>query len=156
MITDNPALIQFIKYAVAGALATMTHIVVFHLAGWKIFPVLQAKDLAVRFFKLTITATDDAARARNSMICNGIAFLISNMVAYIINVAWVFHGGRYNFILEILFFYAVSGISVFLGTLLMSVLIRRYGLLTTYAFGANILAEVLLNYVVRKFFIFSG
>ncbi len=156
MIIDNAALIQFLKYAVAGALATITHIIVFHLAGWKIFPVLQAKDHAVRFFKLSITSIDDAARARNSMFCNGIAFLFSNMVAYITNVLWVFHGGKYTFIIEILLFYAVSGISVFLGTMLMSALIRRFGLLTTYAFGANILVEVLLNYVVRKFFIFSG
>jgi hypothetical protein len=38
----------------------------------------------------------------------------------------------------------------------MGFLIRRFGMLTTYAFGANILAALLINYVMRKFFIFNG
>ena len=58
--------------------------------------------------------------------------------------------------IEILLFYAVSGISVFLGTMLMGILIKRFGLLTTYAFGTNIFTAVMINYAVRKFFIFSG
>jgi len=155
-IIDTPALIQFIKYALAGVLATVTHIIIFHLIGWKIFPVLQPRDHAVRFFKLPIRSIDDATRARNSMITNGIAFFVSNMVAYITNILWVFQGGKYNFIIEILLFYAVSGTSVFIGTMLMGLLIRRFGLLTTYAFSANIFTAVMLNYVMRKFFIFSG
>jgi putative flippase GtrA len=156
MTSNQAALIQFIKYALAGGLATLTHIIVFHLVGWKFFPSLQAKDHAVKFFKLSIRTVSDATRARNSMISNGIAFLISNMVAYVTNVLWVFQGGRYHFIIELLLFYIVSGISVFLGTLLMGLLIKRFGLLTTYAFGANIFTAVMINYAVRKFIIFSG
>ena len=53
-------------------------------------------------------------------------------------------------------FYAVSGISVFLGTILMGFLINRFGILTTYAFGSNIFTAVMINYAVRKFFIFHG
>ena len=78
------------------------------------------------------------------------------MVAYIINVLWVFEAGKYPIIIEILLFYAVSGISVFLGTLLMGILIKRFGLLTTYAFGSNIVTAILINYAMRKFFIFHG
>jgi putative flippase GtrA len=156
MTINNEAVIQFIKYGLAGGLATLTHIVIFHLIGWKIFPALQEKDHAVRIFKLKIRAVNDYSRARNSMICNCLAFLVANMVAYITNVLWVFHGGRHHIFIEILLFYAVSGISVFLGTILMGILIKRFGLLTTYAFGANIFTAVMINYVVRKFFIFSG
>ena len=156
MHIDPATLIQFIRYALAGALATLTHIIIFHLIAWKIFPALQAKDPAVRFLKLSIRPINDATRARNSMISNCIAFLISNMVAYITNVLWVFQGGKYNLALEILLFYTVSGISVFLGTMLMTMLIKRFGILTTYAFIANIFTAVLLNYIVRKFVIFSG
>ena len=156
MSIDNGALLQFIKYALAGGLATCTHIGVFHLVGWKFFPSLQAGDFAVKFFKLSIRKVSDATRARNSMIANFIAFLVSNMVAYITNILWVFQGGKYHFLLEILLFYAVSGVSVFLGTMLMGGLIRRFGLLTTYAFGANIFTAVMINYAVRKYFIFFG
>jgi putative flippase GtrA len=155
-LLNNPAIIQFIKYALAGGLATLTHIAIFHLLAWKIFPSLQEKDHAVRFFHLTIRKVNDATRARNSMIGNILAFLVANMVAYIANILFVFQAGKYHIVIEILLFYAVSGLSAFLGTMLMGVLIRRFGLLTTYAFGANIFTAVMFNYVMRKFFIFHG
>ncbi|HBG20617.1 MAG: hypothetical protein A2X81_05450 [Desulfobacterales bacterium GWB2_56_26] len=156
MIFDNPALVQFIKYAVAGGVATVTHIVIFHFIAWKMFPCLQEKDHAVRILKLTIRKVNDATRARNSMIGNLIAFMIANMVAYIANILFVFQGGKYHIVIEILLFYAVSGLSTFLGTMLMGLLIRRFHLLTTYAFGANIFTAVMFNYALRKFFIFYG
>lgn len=156
MNIDNAALVQFIKYALAGGLATVTHIIVFHLVGWKIFPVLQQKDHAVRLFQLSVRSVRNTDRARNSMICNCIAFLFSNMVAYITNILWVFQGGKYHFIIEILLFYAVSGISTFIGTMLMGILIKRFGILTTFAFGSNIFTAVMINFALRKFFIFSG
>ena len=156
MIFDNPALVQFIKYAVAGGVATVTHIVIFHFIAWKMFPCLQEKDHAVRILKLTIRKVNDATRARNSMIGNLIAFMIANMVAYIANILFVFQGGKYHIVIEILLFYAVSGLSTFLGTMLMGLLIRQFHLLTTYAFGANIFTAVMFNYALRKFFIFYG
>ena len=156
MALDSEAVIQFIKYGLAGGIATITHIIIFHLIAWKIFPALQEKDHAVQLFNLTIKKVNDATRARNSMIGNFIAFLISNMVAYITNILWVFEGGKYPFLIEILLFYCVSGISVFLGTMLMGILIRRFGMLTTYAFSSNIVTAVMINYVMRKFFIFHG
>jgi len=153
---DAAAIIQFIKYALAGGLATIVHILVFHVIAWKFFPALEKKDLAVKFFKLSIRQVNDATRSRNSMISNFIAFLVSNMVAYITNILWVFEGGKYNFIIEIFLFYCVSGLSMFLGTMLMGFLIKRLGLLTTYAFASNIVTAVMINYAVRKFFIFHG
>lgn len=153
---DTPAVLQFIKYVLAGGLATVTHIIIFHLIAWKVFPALQEKDHAVRFFKLNIRNINVTTRARNSMICNFIAFLIANMVAYITNILFVFQGGKYPIVIEILLFYAVSGVSAILGTMLMGVLIRRFGLLTTYAFVANIFTAVMINFVMRKFFIFNG
>ena len=156
MSLDTNSILQFVKYALAGVLAGVTHIIVFHLISWKIFPALQEKDHAVRFFNLTIRKINDTTRARNSMISNFIAFLISNMVAYITNILFVFQGGKYHFVLEIFLFYMVSGVSTFLGTILMGILIRRFGLLTTYAFVSNIFTAVMFNYVMRKFFIFNG
>ena len=156
MSLENPSILQFIKYALAGGLAGVTHIIIFHLIAWKIFPSLQEKDHAVRFFNLTIWKINDTTRARNSMIGNFIAFLISNMVAYITNILFVFQGGKYHLIIEIFLFYAVSGVSTFLGTMLMGILIRRFGLLTTYAFVSNIFTAVVFNYAMRKFFIFNG
>ncbi len=153
---DNANLVQFIKYALAGGLATVTHILVFHLTAWLLFPALQEKDHLVRLCNLRLRPIEERYRARNSMICNTLAFLISNLVAYITNILWVFEAGRHPFVIEILLFYAVSGISILIGTLLMGFLIKRFGMLTTYAFAANIFSAVMINYAVRKFFIFSG
>lgn len=153
---ESDTIIQFIKYALAGGLATAVHIAVFHVIAWKIFPALQPHDHAVRLFRLRIREINDYQRARNSMICNALAFLVANMVAYLTNIMWVFERGRHGFLVEISLFYLVSGISVALGTSLMGVLIRRFGMLTTYAFAANIVTAVLINYAVRKFFIFQG
>jgi putative flippase GtrA len=50
----------------------------------------------------------------------------------------------------------VSGFSILLGTLLMGFLIKRFGMLTTYAFVANIVTAVMINYAMRKFVIFHG
>lgn len=156
MTIDPSAIVQFVKYALVGGLATAVHIVIFHLVAWKVFPSLQERDHAVRLLGLKIRQVNDATRSRNSMIGNFLAFLVANMVAYICNVLFVFQAGKYHVVIEILLFYAVSGLSAALGTMLMGVLIRRFGLLTTYAFGANIVTAVMFNYVMRKFFIFNG
>ena len=92
-------------------------------------------------------------RSRNSMISNVLAFLAANMVAYIYQYSLGIRGWeRHHFIIEILLFYAVSGIAAFIGTGLMGVLIRRFGILTTYAFASNIFTAVMINYAVEKIF----
>jgi len=148
--------IQFIKYGIGGGLATGVHIVIFHLTAWKIFPALQKNDFFVKYFKLSVPELDDATRSRNSMIDHGVTFVFSNFCAYVINILWVFEGGRHGFWVEIGLFYLVSGVSIAICTAFMGFLIKRFGMRTTYAFMANIVAAVLINYAMRKFFIFKG
>jgi len=156
MQRDAGPVVQFLKYAIAGGIATMTHIFIFHACAWKVFPALQDDDHAVRLFKLHLPPQEDRIRARNSMIDNTIAFMLSNFVAYLINIHWVFEPGRHRFLVEIGLFYAVSGVSVVLGTAIMGYLIRRFGMLTTYAFLANLVTALLINFAMRKFVIFRG
>ena len=148
--------IQFVKYGISGCIAVAAHILVFHLVAWKMFFALQSNDWFVRLFNLPIREVDDGTRSQNSMLSNVFAFMISNLVAYIINVYWVFVPGRYHWIVEIVLFYLVSGASLVIGTTIMGFLIRRFGMLTTYAFGSNIFTALLINYAMRKFFIFKG
>jgi putative flippase GtrA len=153
---DSANLLQFIKYAIGGCVATATHIIIFHLVAWKVFYALQADDWFVRVFNLPIEELDDATRSRNSMLGNAAAFLVSNLVAYLINIYWVFIPGRYRWVIEIALFYLVSGVAIAIGTSIMGVLIKRFGMLTTYAFGSNLIAALLINYAMRKYFIFNG
>jgi hypothetical protein len=117
MTAEN--LFQFIRYGISGCIAVSTHIVVFHLVAWKMFFALQPNDWFVKFLKLPVRELDNATRARNSMWANGIAFVVSNLVAYLINIYWVFVPGRYYWIIEIGLFYLVSGVAIIIGTLLM-------------------------------------
>lgn len=149
-------LVQFIKYAIAGGIATVTHIIVFHLAAWKMFPALQRNDSAVQYLHLPVVDMDVETRARNSMLDNGIAFIFSNFVAYVINIYWVFHPGKHAWYVEIGLFYLVSGVSIAIGTTIMGFLIRRYSMRTTYAFLANLATSLLINFAMRKFVIFKG
>ena len=153
---DSNTLIQFIKYAISGCVATAIHIAIFHLVAWKVFIALQAEDWFVKVFNLRIQEADDATRSRNAMLSNTTAFLVSNLAAYLINIYWVFVPGRYHWIVEIALFYLVSGVAIAIGTFIMGGLIRRFGMLTSYAFTANLFAALMINYGMRKFFIFNG
>jgi putative flippase GtrA len=85
-----------------------------------------------------------------------LAFMIANMVAYILNIKFVFKPGRHHWLVEVGLFYAVSGVSMVLGTLLMWWLIRQFSMSTDIAFFANIVTAVLINYAMRKYVIFKG
>ena len=153
---ESSNLVQFVKYGISGGIATCTHIIFFHLAAWKMFFALEPDDWFVKIFNLPIHELDNSTRSRNSMKANAVAFLIANLVAYFINVYWVFVPGRYHWITEIALFYLVSAVALVIGTSIMGFLIRRFGILTTYAFGSNVFAGLMINYAMRKFFIFSG
>jgi putative flippase GtrA len=153
---EHGPLVQFIKYAIAGGVATVVHIAVFYCLALWAFPALGQNDVVAKLLHVNVTLVSDAMRSRNSMINNGIAFLFSNAVAYSINVLWVFESGRHHRVLEFAFFCMVSGISMVIGTALMGFLIRQFGLMTTVAFGANALVSLMINYILRKKLIFKG
>jgi putative flippase GtrA len=154
--SNHGPMVQFIKYGIAGAAATLVHVLLFYLMASLVLPALSHGDVTARLLGLPVTDVSDALRARNSMINNVVAFLFSNLTAYLININWVFEPGRHHPALEILFFYLVSGVSVLIGSSLMGFLIHRYGTTTTVAFGANVLVSLMINYVMRKFVVFKG
>lgn len=153
---DAPPFVQFVKYGLAGGIATATHILMFFLAGFFLFPCVSAEDPLVKLFGLAAPAVVEALRARHAVFSNMAAFLVSNTVCYIINRLFVFRPGRHHIAIEFLLFLAVSAVSMAVGTTLMGVLIKQFGMQTTYAFGANILSSLAINYVMRKFFVFKG
>jgi putative flippase GtrA len=148
--------VQFIKYGIGGAAATTVHIIIFSLMAWLVLPALTSRELVVRLFDLQVPEIPDAVRAQRAAIDNVVAFLFSNLTAYLINILWVFKRGRHHWAVEILFFYAVSGVSLLIGTLLQTWLIQHYGLTTTVSFGANLVTALFINFAMRKFVIFKG
>ena len=148
--------IQFVKYGIAGGLAVLTHMFVFYLFSWKIIPALESTDKIVALLGLSVPGNiDHATRALRAVLNAGIAFLFSNLVAYLVNKAWVFHSGRHHWVLEMTLFYLVSGISFGIGEFLMWVQIRYFEWSTSIAFVSVIVISALINYAMRKFFIFA-
>ncbi len=151
-------LVQFIKYGLAGGAATSVHLIVFYTMALWVLPALTADDPIFRFLGQDSSAAmvDSVVRAKRAALDNGAAFLLSNLSAYILNILWVFKRGRHHWILEILMFYAVSGVSMLLGTIMQTWLIVHLGMATTLAFGANMITALLINYGMRKYIIFKG
>lgn len=150
-------LIQFVKYGLAGGVATLVHLIVFYTMAIWVLPALSANDPIFRFLGQAVPSTmvDSIVRAKRAALDNGVAFLLSNLTAYILNVLWVFKRGKHHWALEILMFYVVSGASLLLGTVMQTWLIVHLGLTTTLAFGANMITALLINYGMRKFVIFK-
>jgi putative flippase GtrA len=98
----------------------------------------------------------DAHRARNALINNCIAFMIANVVAYVTNVMFVFKPGAHGPVMEFLLFTGGSGASFLISQLAGPYLIKRFGLPTQVALGTNVVASMLLNFVIRKFIVFKG
>ena len=149
-------LVQFIKYGISGGVATAVHITIFSIMAWLVIPALTDREIVVRLFHVSVQPVSDSVRARNAAIDNFVAFIFSNMTAYLLNILWVFKRGRHHWLVEVALFYAVSGVSMLIGTMLQTWLIAHYGLTTTVAFVANMVTALLINFAMRKFIIFKG
>ena len=149
--------VQFIKYAFCGGVAVFADIVAFFLLAWLVFPALTSDETIVKLFHLDIVEVPDSEFFRILNLCIGktLAFFISNTVAYLLNILFVFRSGKHSRLKEMGLFYLVSGISVGIGIAL--------GALITFFFHSDgivfylttAISTMLINFVARKFIIFK-
>ncbi len=64
---DAPPLVQFVKYGLAGGLATATHVLTFFLVGFLLFPCVTPEDPLVKLFGLHAPDVVDELRARYAL-----------------------------------------------------------------------------------------
>ncbi|WP_168433229.1 GtrA family protein [Pontiella sulfatireligans] len=152
---DHPG-IQFLKYVFCGGCAFAADVVTFFIVAWLFFPALTEDDVFVRIFGLQVAPVDEHLRVVNFRICTGIAFLVSNMTAYVLNVRFVFKAGKHSRWKELGLFYLVSGISIVIGMEAGAMMIGVFGLSTSFSYMAKAVSATLINYAARKFFIFHG
>jgi putative flippase GtrA len=148
--------IQFFKYSLCGGTAMTIDMATFFLVAWLLFPALTENDILVRWFGMEVVAVPEHVRIVNFCIGNAMAFMVSNLTAYILNVLFVFKAGKHNRWKEVGLFYLVSGISVGIGVALGAVLIRGFGLSTTFSYIAKAVSTTLINFAARKYIIFRG
>lgn len=146
--------IQFIKYAIAGGIATVVDMVTFFLCAWLLLPALKADEHLVQLLGLHVTPLADSVRAVHYAVDMVIAFFFSNTTAYIIDVLWVFHPGRHSRWKEFTLFFAVSATAMVVGTALGAGMIKWFGLGAAISYVAKAVAALAINYAGRKFFVF--
>ncbi len=153
---DTHVSVQFLKYGIGGVIAFAVDILVFFAVALTVLPSLLPDEYIVQFLNVDVPVIEETVRERNFVINSVIAFVFSNLTAYVINVLWVFHGGKHRRHMEITLFYVISIISVIAGTVMGWGMIRFLSLTTEAAFGGRILAAVMINFLGRKYIVFKG
>ncbi len=151
--------IQFVKYGIAGGVATGTQVLVFFALSLWVWPAMLADTgidaLLVNWLGVEMVEISPALRQRNFVINNVLAFVLANVVAYGLNVYWVFHPGRHRRHVEMALFFIVSAVSMGIGVQIGVGIMRLFQATTTVAQIGNVLAAVLINFVCRKYFVFK-
>lgn len=154
---DCGAFWQFVKYAAIGVLATAVQTAVFYLLAATCLKCLEGGDWAVKWLGFPAAAgVSDAARAIRFAAATAAGFAVSNVFCWLMDRWFVFTPGKYRWYRELAYFFAVSGFAMLLATLTGSVLIARFGMMTTLAVAVEVLLSFAVNYAMRKFFIFRG
>lgn len=148
--------LQFLKYSACGGTALAVDMLVFYLVAWLLFPALTEDDLVVRALGLQIDVIPEHVRSLNFFIGSVIAFMASNLTAYILNVLFVFKAGKHSRWKEVGLFYLVSAISIGIAAGIGVLLIQVFGLSTTSCYIAKAVSATLINYAARKYIIFHG
>ena len=152
---DAGPVAQFVKYMLSGGIATGVDVFVFYLVSATLLPALAENDPVRRFLPVRV-CEDNRRRSRRFIANTCIAFVFSNLTAWILNRLFVFTPGRHDLVSEIALFYLVSGVALAIGTFLGWCMIRYLKLSTTSSYLGKLVGALLVNYVCRRFFIFQG
>lgn len=139
---DAPVWFQFLKYAACGGLATVIYLVVV-FALVRAFPDRVSEDLP------------DRVRALHLNLFQALAFVPANVVAYLLNRAFVFTPGRHPARREFALFLAVAVLSSGGGLLATDVLVRVFGAPNWVGTAASVGGSVVVNFLARKFLVFA-
>jgi putative flippase GtrA len=145
---------QFLRYAVCGGIAMVTDMIAFSLSAYFLFPCLGAEDPFVRMLNLSTPDMDDHQRAFNFVLCKIISFIVANLVAYTLNVLFVFRSGSRRRISEAILFYMGSAISIGIGGTAGWILIHARSLPTSFSYVATAACAITFNFILRKYVVF--
>jgi putative flippase GtrA len=144
---EAPFVVQFFKYGICGAVAFVTHNGIAFWLSRTVFPSMAGLQAAAALSQLQM--------ARNQIYANLVALAVSNLVAYLTNVFWVFTGGRHHRVIEFIMFTAVNVISGTAGILSGPYLREHLGTSWWIAQATLIVTSTLVNFVCRKFVVFQ-
>jgi putative flippase GtrA len=147
--------LQFFKYGLCGGLATVVDIAIFYGLALFVFPALGETDVMIRVLGDFARIADSAAQMERNFVVNSImAFVGSNVIAYVLNVWLVFHSDKDSRHKELVLFFAVSGVSIVIGISLGWLLVRLTGV-ASWGYLMKVISSLLINYAGRKIFVFK-
>ena len=148
---------QFVKYGAIGVMATLVQTGVFYLLATTCLKCLGVEDVAVRY--LGFAAADDltdGVRAFRFSLATAVGFVLANIFCWLMNRWFVFKPGKFAWYVEFGMFFATSTVATVIALGVSSALIGWFGLMTTLAVLIEVVVSFLVNFFVRKFFIFRG
>lgn len=132
--------LQFLKYSLAGAIATGTYLASFTLLNESVLPA----DVAL----------PGAVRGWNFLFSNTLAFLLGTLVAYVVNQAWVFQPGRHGRLREFTLFYLIAAVAFVAGAPLGSLLVANFSFSEYWVFVLVVVLSGMVNFLGRKYWVF--
>ena len=148
---------QFVKYGAIGVMATLVQTGVFYLLATTCLKCLGTNDLAVKYFGFVAAdGLSDGVRAFRFSIATAAGFIVANVFCWLMNRWFVFRPGKFRWYVEFGIFFATSTVATVIALVVSSALIGWFGLMTTLAVLIEVVVSVLVNFFVRKFYIFKG
>ena len=148
---------QLFKYGVIGVLSTLVQTGVFYTLACSCLKCLKTDDVAVRFLGLTpAIGIDDTTRSLYFAAATAIGFVLANIFCWVLNRKFVFTPGKYRWYVEFALFFSAAATATVIAISLSSLLIGYLGLMTSLAVIIEVVTSFIINFIVRKFFIFKG
>jgi putative flippase GtrA len=153
---DSGPFWQFVKYGVIGVLSTLVQTGVFYVLASTFLQCLKADDIAVRLLNLPSVEIADTLRAFRFSVATGVGFVIANIFCWLMNRWFVFKPGKFRWYTELLMFFSSSTMAMVLALVLSASLIKYCSLMTSMAVAVEVIVAFIVNFTIRKFFIFKG
>ena len=132
--------LQFMKYSLAGAVASGMFVSCFAILNETVLPADVSQP--------------SSTRGWNFLFSNALAFTVATVVAYWANRAWVFQSGRHARLKEFTLFYLIASIAFAVGTPLGSVIVANYSISEYAVFVLVAVLSGMVNFLGRKYWVF--
>ena len=147
---------QLVKYGAIGVIATYIQTVVFYFLATTCLACLGPDDIVVKFLSFTPVEISDSVRAFRFSVATAAGFIIANSVCWLLNRRCVFKPGKFRWYVEFLLFFSAAAVATVIALGVSSAMISFSGMMTSIAVAVEIIVSFIVNFLVRKFFIFKG
>jgi putative flippase GtrA len=157
---DSGPFWQFVKYGVIGVMSTAVQLTVFYVLAATSMKCLGSDDVAVKYLGLPSAefSGDEpwyATRGAIASAATGVGFIIANVFCWLMNRKFVFKPGKFVWYTELAMFFGASTFATVMALAVMIVLIDQFALMTSLAGVIEVAVSFLVNFAIRKFFIFK-